>query len=242
MENSTNTEFIEQYNNVYISIAALQQEVEVIHKNTKGYGYTYADLPAVFKVINPLMQKYNLGFIQKIEGKQMITIIFNTYDGSKVISKTDLPLECLEYQQVIKVKDGKEFTKYEIPGFEGMNKAQAIGSLITYFRRYTISTLLGLVTDVDTDGSAPKKDKASATTPATLSAPAASDLDPDGKPKTWLNKGDILDKVKSKIIAGEVTMDKIRSYYKLSSAVKHELDALFTEVEEFNEMNKDIKD
>ena len=37
-------------------------------------------------------------------------------------------------------------------------------------------------------------------------------------------------------------MDKIRSYYKLSSAVKNELDALFTEVEEFNEMNKDIKD
>ena len=46
------------------------------------------------------------------------------------------------------------------------------------------------------DAKLSKKDKASATTPATPSAPAASDLDPDGKPKTWLNKGDILDKVK----------------------------------------------
>ena len=33
-----------------------------------------------------------------------------------------------------------------------MNTAQAYGSLITYFRRYTISSLLGLITDKDTDG------------------------------------------------------------------------------------------
>lgn len=239
MENSTNKE-LEVYDNVYVSVAALQQEVEVIHKNTKGYGYTYADLPAVFKVINPLMKKYNLGFTQKIEGKQMITIIFNTIGGGKLISKTDLPLECLEYQQIVKVKDGKEFTKYEIPGFEGMNKAQAIGSLITYFRRYTISTLLGLVTDVDTDGSAAKsKDKTPDNNLST--ATASADLDPDGKPKAWLNKGDILDKVKSKIISGEVDMNKIKSYYKLSSAIKTELETLFIEVAEFNEMNKDQK-
>jgi hypothetical protein len=37
-------------------------------------------------------------------------------------------------------------------GFEGMNKAQAIGSLITYFRRYALSAILGLVTDADSDG------------------------------------------------------------------------------------------
>ena len=34
--------------NIYKSLAAFQQEVQVIHKGTKGYGYSYADLPTIF--------------------------------------------------------------------------------------------------------------------------------------------------------------------------------------------------
>ena len=47
---------------IYKALADFQQECPVVHKGTKGYGYSYADLPAIFGVINPLLQKNGLGF------------------------------------------------------------------------------------------------------------------------------------------------------------------------------------
>ena len=43
--------------NLYKALAEFQQEVPVIHKGTSGYGYSYADLPAIFEIINPLLKK-----------------------------------------------------------------------------------------------------------------------------------------------------------------------------------------
>ena len=42
---------------LFKSLSEFQQEVPVIHKGTQGYGYSYADLPAIFEVINPLLKK-----------------------------------------------------------------------------------------------------------------------------------------------------------------------------------------
>ena len=39
--------------NLFKAIADFQQEVPTIHKGTKGYGYSYADLPTIFEKINP---------------------------------------------------------------------------------------------------------------------------------------------------------------------------------------------
>ena len=46
---------------LFRALAAFQQEVPVLHKGTKGYSYSYTDLPTIFRVINPLMQKHGLG-------------------------------------------------------------------------------------------------------------------------------------------------------------------------------------
>ena len=43
--------------NLFKAIADFQQECPVIHKGTKGHNYTYADLPTIFEVINPLLKK-----------------------------------------------------------------------------------------------------------------------------------------------------------------------------------------
>jgi len=141
--------------NIYKAIANLQQEVPVIIKDTKGYGYTYADLPAIFETINPLMKKHGIGFYQAVNGNSIKTVIFHTESGETIESNTDMPFDSLVYEES---KNAKGEIKTVIKGFEGMNKAQAIGSLITYFRRYSISSLLGLVTDKDTDGSGVKVD------------------------------------------------------------------------------------
>ena len=118
--------------NIYKSLAAFQQEVQVIHKGTKGYGYSYADLPTIFSVINPLLKKHNLGFTQLIDGTELRTILFHTKTGDTIES-------CAAIPQDVQLK--------------GMNTFQVYGSAITYFRRYALSSLLGIITDKDTDAS-----------------------------------------------------------------------------------------
>lgn len=140
--------------NIYKALAGFQQEVPVIHKATAGYNYSYADLPAILEVINPLLKKHGLGFTQPIIGKKIKTIIFHVESGEVIESETDLPIETLVYTKVTTTKAGVTTEKNVIPGFEAMNTAQAIGSLITYFRRYSLASTLGLVTDKDTDGTA----------------------------------------------------------------------------------------
>jgi len=66
---------------LFKALAEFQQEVPVIHKTTEGYGYTYADLPAIFEVINPLLKKHGLGFTQLMESKSIKTIVFHVESG-----------------------------------------------------------------------------------------------------------------------------------------------------------------
>ena len=116
--------------NLFKSLAEFQQEVPTIHKATQGYGYTYADLPKIFEVINPLLKKHGLGFTQLINGTELITIVFHVESGEIIESKTSIP-------QGVQLK--------------GMNDFQVLGSAISYLRRYCISSILGIVSDKDTD-------------------------------------------------------------------------------------------
>ncbi len=118
--------------NIFKALASFQQEVPVILKETTGYGYVYADLPAIFKEINPLMQKHGLGFYQAVNGTKIKTVIFHIETAEIIESETDIP-------QGVSLK--------------GMNDFQVLGSAITYIKRYALSSLLGLVTDKDTDAS-----------------------------------------------------------------------------------------
>ena len=116
--------------NLFKSLAAFQQEVPAIHKGTQGYGYTYSDLTTIFKVINPILAKNSLGFTQLLEGTSIKTIVFHTESGETLETVTEIP---------------KNIT------LKGMNAYQAAGSSYTYFRRYSLSAILGLVTDIDSD-------------------------------------------------------------------------------------------
>lgn len=121
---------------LYKSLAEFQQEVPVIHKGTSGYGYTYADLPAIFETINPLLKKHGLGFTQVFNHAHMasflVTHLFHVESGEMLSSELPIP-------------QGVSLAK--------MNEFQVLGSGITYLRRYALSAMLGLVTDKDTDAS-----------------------------------------------------------------------------------------
>ena len=116
--------------NIYKAIAEFQQEVPVVLKDTTGFGYKYADLPAILQVINPLLKKHGLGFTQCINDLYLDTTIFHIESGEILTSTTKIP------QNVTLAK---------------MNDFQVLGSAITYLRRYALSSMLGLVTDKDTD-------------------------------------------------------------------------------------------
>lgn len=121
--------------NLFKAIADFQQEVPTIHKGTKGYGYSYADLPTIFEKINPLLKKHGLGFMQNLQSKEGITYletaIFHVESGEQSISNVAIPEVALK----------------------GMNDYQSFGAGCSYFRRYALSSSLGLVTDLDTDAS-----------------------------------------------------------------------------------------
>lgn len=116
--------------NIYKALAEFQQEVPVILKETSGYGYQYADWPTILGVINPIMKKHGLGFYQAVQRDYIRTSVFHIESGEEVISETNIP-------QGVSLK--------------GMNDFQVLGSAITYIKRYALSSLLGLVTDKDTD-------------------------------------------------------------------------------------------
>ena len=178
--------------NLFKALANFQNEVPVILKDTQAFGYKYADLPAIFSIINPLLKKHGLGFTQLINGTQIKTIVFHIESCEQIESYTDIP-------QGVSLK--------------GMNDFQVLGSAITYIRRYALSSILGLVTDKDTDA-AGEQTKPTEKKPNT-------DLDPKGNPKKWLNFDTKAYKsAYEKILAGDTTIDELKQWVLLSKEVE----------------------
>jgi hypothetical protein len=168
---------------LFKSLAAFQQEVPVIHKETKGYGYSYADLPTIFDKINPLLAKHNLGFTQPIMGNCVKTIVFHTETGETIESVIEIP-------QGVMLK--------------GMNEFQVMGSAISYLRRYCLSSVLGIVTDKDTDAAG---EQTKPTKPI-----LKADTEHFGKAVEYLMKGGSIDAIKAKYeVSNEVETKLIKS-------------------------------
>ena len=116
--------------NLLKALFEFQREVPVIHKNTSGYGYKYADLANIFATIKPLMYSHGIGFTQLLDGESLLTVIFHVESGESVESSVHI-------QQDVQLAK--------------MNPFQVLGSAITYYRRYALSAALGLITDDDKD-------------------------------------------------------------------------------------------
>lgn len=115
---------------LYKALADFQQEVPNIYKNATGYGYKFADLGQINEIIKPLLKKHGLGYTQPLDGTSLKTIIFHVESGESLEGSVEIP------QDILLAK---------------MNAFQVIGSGITYYRRYSLSSILGLITDEDAD-------------------------------------------------------------------------------------------
>ena len=171
---------------LFKALANFQNEVPTIHKGTKGYGYSYADLPTIFNVINPLLDKHGLGVTQLLNsdelGDSIKTIVFHSESGETLESNTRIPKATLK----------------------GMNDYQAFGSGCTYYRRYALSNILRLVTDVDNDGAGQQQPKKVSLAPS-----------PVEKAKPSISN-ERFQKALDLILDDKYTYDKLRASYMLT--------------------------
>jgi hypothetical protein len=123
----------EQINELAGALAKAQAQFTTVTKdksaNAGKYGYTYASLPAVMEAITGPLGKHGLAVVQSVEqGNGQVTVTTRLFHSSG---------QWLEGDCVMPI---------------GQGGPQAVGSAITYGRRYGLSTLLGIVTDDDDDG------------------------------------------------------------------------------------------
>lgn len=131
------------------AFAAMQSEIPTIAKAKSGNGSNYATLEDVVEITRPILNKYgfSLSFdtntvLEKNEDKSA-----NDYKGY------------VEITAILLHKHGhKEKTTLLVPfdysGSKKNNPAQAMGSSVSYGKRYTLCALLNIATRDDNDASA----------------------------------------------------------------------------------------
>lgn len=131
--------------------SSLMGEIRDPVKDTTGYGYKYATLDQLLEISRPILAVNSLSVIQdarflawpadsvidlpevkgfkpKLIGQVTVHTILAHSSGEYLVSETSLPVETMK----------------------GMSLAQAVGSAITYARRYALAAVLGMA-QVDVD-------------------------------------------------------------------------------------------
>lgn len=111
---------------IYTKLHQAKQEIGKVAKNSKNphFKNTYADLNSLIEAVEPILLEKNMLLLQPLQGGKVITMIFDVESGESIQSDIDLPQ---------------------------ISDPQKLGSAITYFRRYTLQSLLTLQA-VDDDG------------------------------------------------------------------------------------------
>lgn len=125
---------------VWQRIANLQRECPILGKNSDGYNYKYTTLDSMWKTILPLMEKHGLawtcvssmdmlgGSDEGMGGQLVETMTVKVYN-------TDNPSDSVQ-------------NTYMFPAVN----PQKVGSYETYYRRYALTKILGVVSGDDDDG------------------------------------------------------------------------------------------
>lgn len=102
--------------------------------NAGSRTYKYLNLATLLKNIKPIFEKYDIAFSQRV-----------TFDGTGDGRQTLGTVETIIFDE------NEQQTVCEYPFFV-TGDPQQVGSAITYARRYSLTTVLGIFPDKDDDG------------------------------------------------------------------------------------------
>jgi len=146
-----NLQFSDNLDKLAPALSSLQGELPHVGKDSKGYGYNYADLAATLDVLKPLLVKHGFS-ISQFGGDDAST-------DSKIVT-------LLLHSSGQFIKGTMNLIDIEM---KGTNSAQNRGAVISYFRRYAVQAIMGMASE---DSDAVTKDKAQPT--RTVVAPVAT--------------------------------------------------------------------
>lgn len=136
------------------AFVAFQKELRTVKKDGKAdagqYDYTYATLDAIIEAVREPLANNGLSFTQPLSSS----------DDGKVVITT-----------IVRHESGQEQSSSLHVNVNGLTP-QKVGSVFTYYKRYSLGATLGIATEEDDDG------KAGNTEPTASPAPKASPKNP----------------------------------------------------------------
>ena len=153
--------------NIYAKLNEVKKEIGAISKDSTNpfFKSKYFDINSLLKHVEPLLQKNGLLLLQPIIKGEVFSEIIDVESGDSVTSSIPLP-------------------QIEDP--------QKIGSCVSYYRRYTLNSLLSLQAEDDDGNIASKATKTS---------------------KQWVNQGD---KIWNAALDKGITLDELKKHYSIS--------------------------
>jgi len=124
------SEAIEQISKALVEVSS---KVKNLNPGAQGYGYKYVPLESVIDHLREVLPTCGLTYVQMPTGGSESTIGLCT----RIIHVSG---EWIEAEAVFPLTDMK-----------GVNRSQAGGSALTYFRRYALCAAFGITGDSDTD-------------------------------------------------------------------------------------------
>jgi len=124
----------DQFGDLAAALAKAQGEFQPIKKdrtaNAGTYSYDYADLAATIEAVRPALSKHGLSYVQPV---------CSDADGSVLVTR-------LMHASGQYIEGTYRLDSYDKP--------QDMGSALTYARRYSLTSMLGIAAEEDDDGRA----------------------------------------------------------------------------------------
>ncbi len=153
--------------NLYTKLNEVKKEIGAISKDSTNpfFKSKYFDINSLLKHVEPLLQKNGLLLLQPIIKGEVFSEIIDIESGESVTSSIQLPQ---------------------------IDDPQKIGSCVSYYRRYTLQSLISLQSEDDDANSASQATKSQ---------------------KQWVNKDD---KIWSAAVDKGVTLTELKKHYSIS--------------------------
>ena len=153
--------------NLYTKLNKVKKEIGAISKESTNpfFKAKYFDINSLLKHVEPLLQRNGLLLLQPIYKGYVISEIIEIETGEKIQSGLQLP---------------------------EMDDPQKLGSAVTYYRRYTLQSLLGLQAEDDDANTASQATKSQ---------------------KQWVNQND---KIWNAAVDKGITLTELKKHYSIS--------------------------